>query len=68
MAKLYFRYGAMESFKSVNILIVCYNYEERGQYVVLLKPKTDNRDGEYLEILKKLRFGRYYAKFISKSI
>lgn len=24
--------------------------------------------GEYLEILKKLKFGRYYAKFISKSI
>lgn len=46
MAKLYFRYGAMGSSKSANILMVRYNYEERGQYAVLLKPKVDNRDGE----------------------
>ena len=26
---------------------VLYNYEERGQYAVLLKPRTDNRDGEH---------------------
>ncbi len=44
MAKLYFRYGAMGSSKSANILMVRYNYEERGQYAVLLKPRTDNRD------------------------
>ena len=30
MAKLYFRYGAMGSSKSANILMVRYNYEERG--------------------------------------
>lgn len=46
MAKLYFRYGAMGSSKSANILMVRYNYEERGQYAVLLKPRTDNRDGQ----------------------
>lgn len=46
MAKLYFRYGAMGSSKSANILMVRYNYEERNQYAVLLKPRTDNRDGE----------------------
>ena len=46
MAKLYFRYGAMGSSKSANILMVRYNYEERGQYAVLLKPRTNNRDGE----------------------
>ena len=34
MAKLYFRYGAMGSSKSANILMVRYNYEERGQYAV----------------------------------
>ena len=43
MAKLYFRYGA----KSANILMVRYNYEERGQYAILLKPRTDDRDGEH---------------------
>lgn len=47
MAKLYFRYGAMGSSKSANILMVRYNYEERGQYAILLKPKTDDRDGEH---------------------
>lgn len=46
MAKLYFRYGAMGSSKSANILMVRYNYEEREQYAVLLKPRVDNRDGE----------------------
>lgn len=45
MAKLYFRYGAMGSSKSANLLMVRYNYEERGQYAVLLKPETDQRDG-----------------------
>ena len=47
MAKLYFRYGAMGSSKSANILMVRYNYEERDQYAVLLKPRTDDRDGEH---------------------
>ena len=29
MAKLYFRYGAMGSGKSIDLLKVAYNYEER---------------------------------------
>ena len=32
MAKLYFRYGAMNSGKSTALLQVAYNYEERGIY------------------------------------
>lgn len=47
MTKLYFRYGAMGSSKSANILMVHHNYKERGQYAVLLKPRIDNRDGEH---------------------
>ncbi|MBQ1290502.1 MAG: thymidine kinase [Lachnospiraceae bacterium] len=46
MAKLYFRYGAMGSSKTANVLMVRYNYEEKGQHAVLLKPKLDHRDGE----------------------
>lgn len=46
MAKLYFRYGAMGSSKTANALMVKYNYEEKGQIPVLLKPRTDTRDGE----------------------
>ncbi len=46
MAKLYFRFGAMGSSKTANALMVRYNYLERGQKVILLKPKVDVRDGE----------------------
>ena len=45
MAKLYFRYGAMGSSKTANAVMVQYNYRERGQRVLMLKPKIENRDG-----------------------
>lgn len=48
MAKLYFRYGAMGSSKTAQALITKFNYEERGMRVWLIKPGTDNRDGENL--------------------
>ena len=44
-AKLYFRYGAMGSSKTANAVMVQYNYRERGQQVLMLKPKLENRDG-----------------------
>ena len=43
MAKLYFRYGAMNSGKSTALLQAAHNYEERGQRVVLLKPMIDTK-------------------------
>ena len=43
MAKLYFRYGAMNSGKSTALLQVAYNYEERGQRVLLAKPAVDTK-------------------------
>ncbi len=46
MAKLYFRYGAMGSSKTANAIMVQYNYQERGQKALMLKPRLDNRDGE----------------------
>ena len=45
MAKLYFRYGVMGSSKTANALMVRYNYEERGQNTLLVKPSVDQRDG-----------------------
>ena len=45
MAKLYFRYGAMGSSKTANAIMVQYNYQERGQNALMLKPMLDNRDG-----------------------
>ena len=46
MAKLYFRYGVMGSSKSANALMVRYNYEERGQDALMVKPAIDQREGE----------------------
>ncbi len=43
MAKLYFRYGAMNSGKSTALLQAAYNYEERGQRVILVKPLIDTK-------------------------
>jgi len=45
MAKLYFRYGVMGSSKTANALMVRYNYEERGQRALMVKPEIDQRDG-----------------------
>ena len=46
MAKLYYRYGAMGSSKTANAIMVQYNYNERNQRVLMVKPRIDNRDGE----------------------
>ena len=48
MSKLYFRYGAMNSGKSTNLMQVAHNYEERGMRVVLIKPSTDTKGGDKL--------------------
>ena len=48
MSKLYFRYGAMNSGKSTNLMQVAHNYEERGMRVVLIKPSTDKKGGDKL--------------------
>lgn len=44
MAKLYYRYGAMNSGKSTAILQAAYNYEERDQTVIICKPTIDTKD------------------------
>jgi thymidine kinase len=46
MAKLYFRYAAMNAGKSTALLQVAYNYEERGQSVVLFTSAIDTRFGK----------------------
>lgn len=46
MAKLYFRYGAMGSSKTANILMVRYNYLEKGLKPLLVKPAIDTRYGD----------------------
>jgi thymidine kinase len=43
VAKLYFRYGAMNSGKSTALLQAAFNYEERGHRVLLAKPAIDTK-------------------------
>lgn len=45
MAKLYFRYGTMDSAKTMNLLAVAHNYRQQGKTVFLLKPRLDDRFG-----------------------
>ncbi|GAA1138787.1 thymidine kinase [Nesterenkonia lutea] len=52
MAKLYFRYGAMNSGKSTGLLQAAFNYEERGQRVLLAKPQVDTKGED--EIVSRL--------------
>lgn len=43
MAKLYFRYGAMNCGKSTSLLQVAHNYEEVGLKAILIKPAIDTK-------------------------
>lgn len=43
MSKLYFRYSAMNSGKTTQLLQVAHNYEERGMKVLILKPEIDTK-------------------------
>ena len=45
MAQLFFRYGAMNSGKSIEILKVAHNYEEQNKRVILMTSAVDDRAG-----------------------
>ena len=63
MAKLYFRYGAMNSGKSTALLQAAYNYEERGQQVLLAKPRVDTKgDDAIVSRLGVTRAGRLHRR------
>lgn len=65
MSKLYFRYGAMNSGKSTNLLQVAYNYEERGMKVIIIKPKTDTKGGN--TVVSRLGVTRIVDMLLDKS-
>lgn len=44
--KLYFRYGTMNSSKTMNLLMVAHNYEQQNKKIIMIKPKIDVRFGE----------------------
>ena len=56
MAKLYFRYGAMNCGKTTLLLQTAYNYEERGMKPLLFKPKVDTKGND--KIISRLGITR----------
>ena len=45
MAKLYFRYGAVGSAKTLNLLAAAYSYNQQDKKVLVIKPELDTRFG-----------------------
>ena len=45
MAQLYYRYSTMNAGKSIEIIKVAHNYEERNKRVLALIPGVDDRYG-----------------------
>lgn len=56
MAKLYFRYGAMNSGKSTALLQAAFNYEERGHNVLIAKPVLDTKGDD--KVVSRLGLSR----------
>ena len=48
MAKLYFRFGAMNCGKSTALIQVDYNYRERDMNTLIIKPGTDTKGSEWI--------------------
>ena len=63
MAKLYFRYGAMNSGKTTALLQVAHNYEERGMRVLILNPSIDTKGED--KIISRLDISRKVDFMIS---
>ncbi len=49
MAKLYFRYGAMGSGKTRDLIKTIYNYDYRNMLAIIIKPKIDTKAGECIK-------------------
>lgn len=64
MAKLYFRYGAMNCGKSTALQQVAYNYEERGMKVVIIKPRIDTKGGD--KVISRLGIERTVDLIVDK--
>lgn len=64
MAKLYFRYGSMNSGKTALLLQAAYNYEEQDMKVLVFKPKIDSKGGK--TIVSRIGLSRKVDHLISE--
>ena len=65
MAKLYFRYGAMNSGKTANLLMVAHNYLAQEKDVIIIKPSKDTRWGADNEVKSRAIAGAFPAILVS---
>ncbi len=65
MAKLFFRYGAMNSGKTTALIQVAYNYQERGMRTYILKPAVDVKGQRSL--ISRLSVVREVDKIVAPS-
>lgn len=65
MAKLYFRYGAMNSGKTTMLLQTAHNYEEQGMKVIIIKPMIDTKGED--KIVSRLGIERTVDIILSES-
>lgn len=56
MAKLYFRYSAMNSGKTTSLIQAAHNYGERGMHPIILKPSIDTKGKQ--EVVSRLGISR----------
>ena len=64
MAKLYFRYGAMNSGKTTLLLQTCHNYEENNMKVIIVKPSVDTKGDK--KIVSRIGVSREVDLLLSK--
>ncbi len=57
MAKLFFRYSAMDAGKTLDLLKVAYNYNDRNQNILILTSSMDKRAGDN-KIKSRIGFDR----------
>jgi thymidine kinase len=67
VAKLYFRYGAMNSGKTANLLMVAHNYINQGKNVIIIKPDKDTRWDMKVEVKSRAIVTSLPASLISDS-
>ncbi|MFG6459834.1 thymidine kinase [Roseateles sp. BYS96W] len=66
MARLWYRYAAMNAGKTSSLLQVAHNYEENGEKVLLLTSALDDRDGPGL-ISSRIGLKREAATYTSST-
>jgi thymidine kinase len=64
MAKLYYRYSAMNAGKTTYLLQTAYNYQERDHKAIIIKPGIDTKGGD--TVVSRIGISRKVDELIDK--